>query len=119
MSQSAKVRQAIGSVESIPSGLTTLGNDGEIIPAVGTVVRVDAGGSERTGVIMGKGQPGQLCFVVNEGGEKISFHPTQATANVNHGATDIAISAGKAVGLVWDETNGLWCVVNDALSTLI
>lgn len=116
MSQGGKVRQAIGSVESLPSGLTTLGGNGEIIPASGSVVRVDAGGSARTGTIMGNGQPGQICYVINEGGEKISFNATQATANVNHDGSLIAIPAGKVAGLVWDDTNGLWCVVNEVLT---
>ena len=63
-----------------PSSTATLGANGSI-PVTSTVVLVDAGGSNRTGIrFADAGTAGQMLIVKNVGGEILQFHDTAGTA---------------------------------------
>ena len=60
--------------------VSTLADDGSI-PITSSLVEIDAGGGARTGIrFAGAGTKGQVLYVLNSGGEKLTFHNTAGTA---------------------------------------
>ena len=93
------------------SAVQTIGAAGTILTAGRLIARVDAGGTGRTGVIMQAGtQDGQICIVVNVGGETLTMDAA-ATSNVVSG-TGCVLAAGSAALFVFDSTIGDWHALN-------
>jgi len=89
------------------SAVQTIGASGTILTAGRLIARVDAGGSGRTGVIMQDGtQDGQICIVVNVGGETLTMDSV-GTSNVAAG-TGAVIPALSSALFVYDSTIGAW-----------
>jgi len=95
--------EAIGTV-----ALHTMGGNGETIKTNGALIRrVDAGGTARTGVIMELGNTdGQLCIVVNTGGELLTM-AAASSSNVTTG-TGCKIATGTGVIFCYDSTIADW-----------
>ena len=87
---------------------TCTGDDaGSTIPIDATYVKVDAGGSARTGArFAGTGSAGQILYIENVGSEKITFHNTQGTSNAKIIASSDTFSAGIVQMFV--STGSLW-----------
>lgn len=100
----------------LPASLQTLTGNSETVEVDGVVVRVDAGGSARTGTILQVGrEAGQICYVLNEGGEVIDL-AAAATSNVSGASGSVGWQNGQAYTYIWDATNSLWAPAGAALS---
>lgn len=110
------VDSKVTSVSYNPASLQTLSGNSETVEVLGTVVRVDAGGSGRTGTILQAGrEAGQLCIVLNEGGETVDM-ATEATSNIKGASGSTGWQPGLSYMYVYDVTNSLWSPVGQALS---
>ena len=94
------------------AGTTTTytGDDGSI-PVDATLVSIDAGGSARSGLRFASGGSlGQIIIVHNAGGEKLTFHNTEATALVKaiHANHDTMEPASV---YMFVSTGALWCII--------
>ena len=81
-----------------PQAVTTFTGDdaGSTVPITGTYVKIDAGGSAREGArFAGTGEAGQILYVENVGGEKITFHNTTGTSLGNILAAQDTMAAGS------------------------
>jgi hypothetical protein len=87
---------------------TLTGNDETISTAdKGMLIRVDAGGGNRTGIILQQGTvDGQMIVLVNVGGESI----TMAAAGVSFVAlgASCVVAAGASLFCVYDSTTQRW-----------
>ena len=98
---------------TIPTTDTTTtytGDDGSI-PITSTLVKIDAGGSARTGLrFAGAGTIGQMIVVANVGGEKLTFHNTEGTSLVKaiHANHDTMEPASVYMFI---STGSLWCII--------
>ena len=89
------------------SALQTIANSSTILTSGRLLSRVDASGGARTAVVLEKGTvDGQICIIVNTGGETITF-AAEGTSNVALG-TAAVIGAGAAALCVWDMTTEHW-----------
>ena len=99
--------KGITRVLGAPPVTSTLADNGSI-PITAGMAGVDAGGGARTGIrFAGAGVVGQTIFVINSGGEALSFHNTEGTCLVKgiHASTDTM----EAGGLYHFVSNGsLW-----------
>ena len=95
---------------------TVLGANGSI-PVTASYVKVDAGGSARTGIrFAGTGDAGQLIVVHNAGGEALTFHNTASTALVRgiHADNDTM----EALGTYMFVSDGAqWCFIGGSEAT--
>ena len=93
----------------INSTLQTLSGDDQTITTAGKglLIRIDAGGTARSGTILEKGTvDGQLAVLVNVGGETITF-ATAGTSFVMLG-TAAVIAVGASLWCVYDSTTARW-----------
>lgn len=89
------------------SATQTIGASGTILTNGRLIARVDAGGGARTGVIMEAGtEDGQICIVMNTGGETLTM-AAAGTSNVTTG-TGCVIGVGAVALFVFDTTIGDW-----------
>ena len=98
---------------NVPPAVTNLADDGSI-PITSSLVKIDANGGARTGIrFAGTGTVGQVLYVYNEGGEKLTFHNTEGTALL------LAVNASKDTmepGVIYQfvSTGSLWCYLGGA-----
>ena len=97
------------------SDLVTLAGNDEVISSNPRLIRLDAGGSARTGGILQVGSAGRECIVINEGGEVVDL-AAAATSNVAGASGSVGWQPGQAYHYIWDSTNLLWAPVGQALS---
>ena len=94
---------------------TYSGNDGSI-PITAAYVKVDAGGSARSGLrFAGTGDAGQLIVVHNAGGEALTFEPgaTSLVRGLN-GSNDTM----EALGTYMFVSDGaFWCLIGGSEKT--
>jgi len=110
------IDQKVTTQSFVPVSLQTLSGNDQVIEMSGSVVRVDAGGSARTGAILQKGrEAGQLCYILNEGAEVIDL-AIEATSNVAGASGSVGFQNGQAYIYVWDVTNSLWVPAGNILS---
>ena len=94
------------------SPLQTIANSTTIRTASRLIARVDCAGGNRTGVIMAQGSvDGQICIVLNTGGETITM-AAAGTSNVATG-TACVIGASSVALFVYDATIGDWHALLD------
>ena len=89
--------------------LQTLTGDDETISTAGKgmLIRIDAGGGARSGIILEKGTvDGQVVVLVNVGGEAV----TMAAAGTSFVAlgTNCIVAAGASLFCVYDTTTARW-----------
>ena len=97
-------------IPTAPTTTTYSGDDGSI-PITSTLISIDAGGSARSGLrFAGAGTAGQIIIVHNVGGEKVTFHGTEATCLVKaiHANHDTMEPASV---YMFVSTGSLWCII--------
>jgi hypothetical protein len=116
-SQSFVVDKRVTSQAVAPPSVQTVADNQVVEVPAGqfVVVRVDAGGGPRSGVILRKGVAGQVCVVVNEGGELIDV-AAAATSNIaGAGGSDGWLPATSYM-YVFDAVADNWSVLGNALA---
>ncbi len=95
---------------------TYSGNNGSI-PITAAYVKVDAGGSGRSGLRFGgTGTAGQLIVVHNAGGEALTFHNTATTSLVR--GVNSSNDTMEALGTYMFVSDGAqWCFIGGSEAT--
>lgn len=110
------INKNVTTQNSISASLQTLSGNSQTIEISGQVIRLDAGGSSRTGTILQKGHySGQFIIVLNEGGETVDT-ATEATSHIAGAGGATGFQPGLSYMFVWDSVNNLWSSAGNLLS---
>ena len=111
--------QETGSVVVTPPvALQTLSGNGQTITMnSGFLVPVDAGGTARTGTLLGSGgSDGQLVILQNRGQESIDFAAQATSALSGSTGTNLTLVNGATTMLVWNSGDSVWHLTSQTLS---
>lgn len=112
------VQETGTSVVAAPAGTQTLSGNGQTITmSSGLLVPVDAGGSARTGTLLGAGAAdGALVILQNRGQESIDFASQATSALSGSTGTNLTLLTGSTVMLVWNSGDSVWHLASQTLS---
>ena len=106
------------SVVATPVATQTLSGNGETITmSSGLLVPVDAGGTARTGTLLGTGPAdGALVILQNRGQEAIDFAAQATSALSGSTGSNLTLLTGSTVMLVWNSSDSIWHLASQTLS---
>lgn len=112
------VQETGTSVVATPAATQTLSGNGQTITmSSGLLVPVDAGGSARTGTILGDGaSDGALVILQNRGQEAIDFAVQATSALSGSTGSNLTLLTGSTVMLVWNSGDSVWHLTSQTLS---